>query len=109
MDWEVINGITGIVSAIGAIASIGYLGTHQKNINEESNSILTLHKFMAFLLACSGWVLCCLSFLWVIEPYGGFPLDREYQHFFGVMLAFPAIIIFIFGLKVMQGEKSLND
>lgn len=109
MNWEVINGITGIVSAVGAIASLGYLGMHQTIIKEESNSILTLHKFMAFLLACSGWVLCCLSFLWVIEPYGRFPLDSEYQHFFGVLLAFPAIIIFMFGLKVLQDEKNTKD
>lgn len=105
MNWEVINGVAGIVSALCAIASLGYLGTHKTIIQEENNSILTLHKFMAFLLACSGWMLCCLSFLWVVEPYGSFPMDSEYQNFFGVMLAFPAITIFMFGLKVMQADK----
>ena len=107
MDWGVINGIAGIISSICAIISIGYLATHKtKPTSTQSSNILTLDKLISFLLACSGWVLICLSFLWAFEPFGTYPLDTEYKQFYGVLLAFPALIIFQFGYKVMQKQKT---
>lgn len=104
MDWELINGITGIVSAVSAVLGIGYFRFHKETPAEEA-SLLSMHKLMSFIVACSGWALCCLSFLWVVEPYGCCPLSSDYQHFFGVMLGFPAIVVFIFGLGLLQGPK----
>ncbi|MCP5351597.1 MAG: hypothetical protein H6926_00175 [Chromatiales bacterium] len=104
MDWETLNGITGVISAIGALGSLAYLFTHspQEQAPEGQHSVLSMHKLMSFLLACSGWVLCCLSFLWVFEPYGLLISDRDYQHFFGIMLSFPAFLILLYGLTVMR-------
>lgn len=104
MDWELINGITGIVSAVCALLSIGYLGFH-KGAPVEEATLLSLHKLMSFVVVCSGWALCCLSFLWVAEPYGCCPLSSDYRQFFGVILGFPAIVVFMFGLRLLQGPE----
>ena len=107
MDWNVVNGITGIVSAICALISIGYFKTHSaQSVKEVSHSIITNRKLMAFLLVCSGWFLCCLSFLWVVEPFGSYVSQDDYQQFYGVMLVLPAILILLFGLQVLKYEKT---
>ena len=104
MNWELINGITGIVSAICAVLGVGYFG-FQKGVPAEEVSILSMRKLMSFVVACSGWALCCLSFLWVAKPYGCCPIPPDYQHFFGVMLGFPATVVFLFGLNLLQGQE----
>ena len=104
MDWELVNGITGIVSAVCAVLSVGYFGFH-KGAPVEEATLLSMHKLMSFVVACSGWALCCLSFLWVAEPYGCCPLSSDYQQFFGVILGFPAIVVFMFGLSLLQGPE----
>lgn len=111
MNWELINGITGIVSALCALLSTAYFLFQNKFANfppKQSVSRL-LDRMVAFLLACSGWILCCLSFLWVLEPYGSHPTDSEYRHFFGVMIVFPAVVIFIFGINLMRGNNLYRD
>lgn len=104
MDWELINGITGLISAVCAILGIGYFG-FQKGAPTEEHSLLNVHKLVSFVVACSGWALCCLSFLWVAEPYGCCLMSSDYQHFFGVILGFPAIVVFMFGLSLLQGQE----
>lgn len=106
MNWEVVNGITGLVSAICAVLGIGYFGFHKSTTHTNENQpILKMDNLVSFVVACSGWALCCLSFLWVVEPFGCCPLPREYQQFFGVILAFPALVIFLFGLNLLQGKE----
>jgi hypothetical protein len=104
LDWEVINGITGIIGAISALGSIGYISTRTKN-DVVSNKVVSTYKFMSFLLSCSGWVLICFAYLWFFEPYGSYPASYEYQQFFGVLLSFPAVVLFGFGIKLMCSEK----
>jgi len=106
MNWEVVNGITGFISAICALISIVYLGTNSMNKNDSKNTILSKFQLISFMLFCSGWVLSCLSFLWFIEPYGSYMSDKDYQNFFGVILGFPAVIILMYGLNLLQGESS---
>jgi hypothetical protein len=107
LDWEVINGITGIIGAISAVGSIGYISTRNKDeIN--STKLISTYKFMSFLLACSGWVLLCFASLWIFEPYGRLPNKYEYQQFFGVLISFPAIILFSFGIKLLNSDKNLK-
>jgi hypothetical protein len=105
LDWEAINGITGIVSAICALGSIGYFSTQDKALSQSNNRVVSTYKIMSFLLACSGWLLGCLAILWIFEPYGCCPMKSEYQHFSGFLLSFPALVIFIFGVRVMRNEK----
>lgn len=109
MDWEVLNGITGIISAIAAVCGIGYFGTHSAKPKSSEEPILSTYKLVSFVVACSGWALCCLSFLWIAEPFGRYPSDSEYQQFFGFILAFPAVIIFLFGVDLLQGEESDSE
>lgn len=105
MNWEVVNGITGIISASCAIVSIAYFSTHSKQEAAEiSSNMLTVQKTMSFLLVCSGWILCCLSFLWLVEPYGSYVSNDDHQNFLGVILALPALIIFLYGLNQLKGR-----
>ena len=105
MDWEVINGITGIISAVAAVGSIGYISTRNKG-EVNSTKLISTYKFMSFVLACSGWVLLSFACLWIFEPYGSILRDNEYQQFFGFLLSFPAIVLFRFGISLMTGEKT---
>jgi len=109
MDWEVINGVTGIVSAVGAFSGIRFVAFGKE---ENSSNVFGKKKLASFTIASSGWALCCLTFLWVMEPYGPFVTDRDYQQFFGIILAFPAIVILLFGINLMQaesGDKSIKN
>lgn len=40
-----------------------------------------------------------------MEPFGAFPSDRDFQQFFGVILAFPAFVILQFGVRLLQAGK----
>ncbi|WP_417442058.1 hypothetical protein [Idiomarina sp.] len=106
MGWELINGITGIISAFGAFSGIGYVAlAGERSEPKLPGSLISLRKLASFTIACSGWALCCLAFLWAAEPYGAFVSDRDYQQFFGIILAFPALVIFIFGVNLLQGGE----
>ncbi len=111
MDWEIINGITGLVSAICAVLGVGYFSSHRRTENiANEHTLLSTEKLASFIIACSGWALCCLSFLWVAEPYGSHPRDDEYRHFFGVILGFPALVIFLYGFDLLiNGRRSVED
>ena len=107
MNWEVLNGVTGIISAICAVVSIGYFSTHSKeDADEAASNMLTVKQIMSFLLVCSGWVLWCLSFLWFFEPYGSFISHKDYRNFLGVILALLALIVFIYGINQLQGREN---
>lgn len=106
MDWDVLNGVTGVISAICSILGLGYFGRKSKYENETSGRILSMPKFMAFLLSSAGWSLLCLSGLWVLEPFGSFVDDREYLTFYGVVLAYPSLMIFMFGLSVLEEQRT---
>jgi uncharacterized membrane protein len=108
LNWEIINGVTGAVSAICAIISLVYVRTHNKSNASPNNAILTAYNFASFCLACSGWLLSCLCFLWIFEPFGSYPSNSDYKKFFGVLIAFPAITIFRYGLGLMSTSHSDN-
>ncbi|QCF25356.1 hypothetical protein soil367_05095 [Hydrocarboniclastica marina] len=103
MNWEVVNGFTGIVSATCAFVSLLYLGFEQRRATStESHATLSMHSFMSLILATSGWALLCLSGFWIFEPFGCCPLDQEYLKLYGVILAFPAGVLFLAGMKLMN-------
>ena len=109
MDWEVINGITGLISAICAVLSIGYIYNRKhSHQTDEQQTILTANNAASFIIACSGWTLCCLSFLWVVEPFGRYPTAEEYQQFYGVIIAFPALVLFRFGVLLLQDRGGIK-
>lgn len=111
MDWELINGITGIISTVCAVVGIGYFSTHKNDPDKaQSKNILNTEKLFSFLIACSGWTLCCLSYLWFFEPYGSYPHDDEYLNFFGIVLSFPALVVFLYGLDLLiNGTKNRSE
>lgn len=108
MDWEIINGITGIVSALCALMGVGYFAIPKTDDKLKQGRRLT-DKVIVYIVVCSGWILCCLSYLWMFEPYGGIVTNSEYQKFFGVILSFPAIILFFFGLGLLSKETNQLD
>lgn len=103
MDWEVVNGIAGVVSAICAVVSLVYLGFEsRRSATFERHAILSMHRFMSLVLASSGWALLCLSGLWIFEPFGCCPMDEDYLKLYGAVIAFPAGVLFLAGIKLMQ-------
>jgi glucose uptake protein GlcU len=110
MDWEVINGITGLISAMCAVVGIGYFSSYKSDENSsEESTLLSKEKLASFVIACSGWALCCLSYLWVFEPYGSFPRDEEYRHLFGVILGFPAVVILLYGSDLLINGANTDE
>lgn len=108
MNWEVINGVTGIISAIMALVSVRYISMRPPKDVVHSKLVST-YKIMSFLLASSGWILICTAYLWFFEPYGSYIRNNEYQKFFGVLISFPAIVLFVFGIGLMRGKKCNED
>ncbi len=102
LEWEVINGITGIVSALCSILGLGYFGAKRKSEIATSDRILTLPTVMAFLFSSGGWGLLCLCGLWLFEPFGPFVSSGDYLKFYGVVLALPALMVFSFGLSTLK-------
>ena len=106
MDWQVVNGITGIVSAIAAVVSVAYIRVSKLPTTEgDGLAALSSYQLASFIIVCSGWALCCLAGLWVFEPFGSYPSPSEYQQLFGVILALPALILLKFGVELLHGGK----
>jgi len=94
MTFEAVNVIAGVVSAVCALISTLYLfsGRSEKDM-KTGKGIIRLPDLMAFLLACSGWALICLCYLWFFEPFGSFVSDRDYRKFFAAILSVPALLV----------------
>lgn len=104
MSWEVVNGITGIISAISAVISIKYVSTNSETVTPK-NKLISTYKVMCFLLFCSGWTLCCLAYLLIFEPFGSTVMAREYREFFGYVLSVPSLIVLRFGMSILLTKQ----
>ncbi|ALG51998.1 hypothetical protein L7E62_004750 [Vibrio parahaemolyticus] len=106
MDWEVINGITGIVGASCSVLGLGYFGAKSKAEVGTSDRIVTLAMFMSFLLISGGWALLCLCGLWIFEPFGAYVTSDDYLKFYAVILTLPSLMIFNFGLSTLKEQRT---
>src|SRR4051794_31539100 len=99
--WDEISAITGIVSAVCAIVSIRSLAAPREVEVPEGQScpIISTQSLFAFLLACSGWCLAVLSYLWIFKPYGSYIRRDEYVQIIGVVVALPACLILLAGIR----------
>ena len=100
MDWEIINGVTGIVSMLCSILGLGYFGSVKSDSYARSRGTIT--GLMAFLLSSSGWSLLCLCFFWMFQPFGRFVSDDEFFILYSVILSFPGFVVFIVGFKQLK-------
>ena len=113
MNWDAVNGITGLVSAVCAV--IGLIiqpKAHTEEITSGGGGpLLPRRYFASFLLVSSGWALCSLCFLLVFEPFGPYVSDRNYIKFYGVVLSVPAFLILRCGVSIAahDNEKSGRD
>ncbi|PKF76726.1 hypothetical protein CW749_25985 [Vibrio sp. vnigr-6D03] len=105
MEWETVNGITGLVSAICSILGLGYFGTKSKSEIETNDHIITLPKFMAFILVSGAWSLLCLCALWIFNPFGGYMYREDFLLFYGIVLTLPSLIIFGFGVSALRAQQ----
>ncbi len=109
MDWEQLNAITGLVSAICAVLSLAYFNkTKPGDDNIQNAPILSIHKLVAFMLGWSGWCLACLSFLWFFQPFGRLPNADEYKQFYAAIIAFPALAFLRVGMLLMADRSPDN-
>ncbi|MCR9772576.1 hypothetical protein ACP6H9_22155 [Vibrio harveyi] len=101
MDWETVNGITGLISAICSVFGISYFGTRSNHAAVENHRVLSFPRLMAFLVCSAGWTILCLCGLWLFEPFGSFVSDKEYLKFYAIVIAFPALAVFLFGIELL--------
>lgn len=100
MDWESINGITGIVSAIGALISASQLCSRSETRTGSSRKILM------FILASFSWALLVFIANWLFEPMGAYVSADEERKVFAVALAFPAVVGFYFGTSKLFAKSN---
>jgi hypothetical protein len=100
--WEEISAIAGVISAVCAVVSIGYLSANRETRREHEGSshLLTARSLFSFLLATSGWMLLVLSWLWIFEPFGPYVRRDEYLQLVGIVLALPALLVFVWGWRL---------
>ncbi len=88
-----------------AVISTWYLIAHKEQAKPSKKvRIIELQTFFMLLLASSGWALCCLCYLWIFEPFGSYPSRWDLKKFYGVILAFPALVVFFLGLKLLRNK-----
>jgi hypothetical protein len=104
MEWEVVNGITGIVSAISGAIGIRYLANTPKR--EQSISVVSAENISKLVITSSGWALCCLCYFLAAKPFGPFVTDSDYQTFYGWVIACPALIVFLTGCNLLIDKKT---
>ncbi len=103
MEPETINMTTGIVSALMAILStalilIGKIGLSASSKRINNKYIRTI---LVLILSSSGWALSCLCYLWIFEPFGIYPSKWDYKKLYGIILAYPSLVILYFGTKML--------
>ena len=100
MEWEVISAVSGLISAVVAVISLIQMKPFVKDeIKSEREKLKA--KFFSYVLACAGWVICVLSWSWVTNQYGSFMTEREVKELIGIILSFPGVIAFVYGVKAM--------
>ncbi len=99
MNWESINGITGIISAAGAVLGV----IQMSRMSDQSESInISTKKFFSYLLASCCWALLILIGHWLFDPLGPIVTRDEERQIFAVAISFPVIIGFIYAINDMQ-------
>lgn len=105
MDLDIINVITGFVSAFCAVIGLVLLRSKKVQNENTNNKVISLKNILVLIIISSGWFLSCISYLLVFEPYGSFITSYDYKNFYGWLLSFPAIIILSFGLRLLTSSK----
>lgn len=102
MEFEDLNTITGLVSAIGAAHGLVYFHRTNPPAAHQQVPVLSTYKLTAFFLGWSGWSLACLCALWLFQPFGSGISSNEYKQFYAVLFSFPAITMLIYGLYLLH-------
>jgi len=109
IDWEVVSGITGIVSAIVAVISLFVLFRGGENPPTGAGEN-TKRTILYYLLFCSAWVLLVIAFNWIFEPFGGSLTRWDEKKLYGIMISAPALMLANYALNRlgMQRERKLR-
>ncbi|QSX30646.1 hypothetical protein JYB88_03005 [Shewanella cyperi] len=99
MEWETINGITGVISAIGAILGVIQMGGFS---SQEVGINLNTRRFFGYVLASCCWALLVLIGHWLFDPFGPVVTREEERQIFAVAISFPVIVGFIYAVNTMQ-------
>jgi hypothetical protein len=93
--WEVISAITGVVSAICAVVSVvGIRSSVEESLQgTQSHAGVSTRSIFSFLLVSSGWTLCVLSFIWIVQPYGRYMRHEDYVQIIGIIFGLPAFLL----------------
>jgi hypothetical protein len=110
VNWDAVNGITGLVSAVCAVIGLVIQSrAHSEEITSGGGGSLLPRRYLAsFLLVSSGWALCSLCFLLVFEPFGSYVSDRDYIKFYGIVLSVPAFLILRCGISMAERDNGTS-
>lgn len=99
MDWELINGITGIIGALGTIvtAIFHFRGSPKTN----SHTVFAYERFSAFLLASFSWAAITIIVHWLFDPLGPIVTSKEEMQIFAFAVCFPPVVGFVYGIRMM--------
>lgn len=99
MEWESINGITGIISAVGAALGVIQMG----RFSSQGDSInVNAKRFFGFVLASCCWALLILIGHWLFDPLGPIVTRDEERQIFAAAISFPVIVGFAYAVNRMQ-------
>ena len=102
MEWESVNGIAGIISAVGAVLGVVQIG----RFSGKGGSInVSAKRFFGYILASCCWALLVLIGHWLFDPLGPIVTRDEERQIFAVAISFPVIIGFIYAVNSMQSTS----
>ena len=96
-DWEIVSGITGIVSAVVAI--VGLVLVFRKDQALASPSRGRGGTILHYLIFCSAWVSLVIAFNWIVDPFGPLLTEKDERTLYGIMISVPALMLANYALK----------
>lgn len=110
VDWEVVNGVTGVISAVAAVVSLFFVWLSRLHRDEGKNAVQrpVLAGVLGFVLVSASWIVCVMSFNFVFEPFGSFVGDDEARTLFGIAIGVPALIALRYGVRLMLSNDRSN-
>ena len=102
MEWESINGITGIISAFGAVLGVVQIGRFS---GKNGGISVSTKRFFGYIMASCCWALLVLICHWLFDPLGPIVTRGEERQIFAVAISFPVIIGFVYAVNNMKSTS----
>ena len=108
IEWEVVNGITGVISAVAAVTSLllVFLSRLQRSKADVPARAPVLSGILGFILVSASWIVCVMSFNFIVDPFGPYVSNDDERTLFGVAIGLPAVIALWHSVRLMLSSQS---